>query len=193
MKPSFKVLPATALLAGLAFSGAADAQITFNKMAISCSSVIGPFCGYDAGGNLLGIFQTQNILNRQIGGKLYTVGYTAYGLEVDLYRYYASRDCTGQALGSTGYEDNGPLPFNPVEAMWDGTNFWGPIGLLSTMTVQASICEGVACGSPDRPAGVCIPNDPYTSAFAPIAVIETPKLTPPTAACIAAQNCVVIK
>lgn len=161
---------------------------TKNRMPTICA--LGALCAYDTGGNILGVYQSVGDndplggdLARQIGQNLYTVNYDTSGLLVDLWLYYASSDCTGQPLISDGFEDGQPVPFDPPFVMWDGTSFWGPVGLVSTMTIQS-----VATGP-----GQCQSVGSYTSAFAPAAVIETPTLTPPTPACIAAQNCVTIR
>ena len=170
-----------------------------NKMTAICKDGYA-WCAYDTGGNLLGVLQQVNILWREAGSVVRFIGYTAAGLTKDLTLFYESTNCTGQPYQQSGYINadlttaapNGP----PAWAQWDGTNFWSTIGPAEVNpNIHSNVCYGVVCNG--NPEGQCEPVidivAPGYPAYSPAAVVETPHLVTPSAACVAAQDCVVIK
>lgn len=200
MTPPRKMLSTTAiLLTGMAFASPAHAQAFPKKMTLECSELLGPECVYDQGGNLLGLFQQANIINREIGGKWHSAGYGANGFTVDLALFYALPSCTGTPMVQSGYiaADGSSVVADapPLWAQFDGENFWAESGPAAIANPTCNICYGVVCNG--NPPGVPMPYvaniAPFYPAYAPAAIVETPSLREPASSCAAAQNCITIK
>lgn len=193
-----KSLPAAALIAGMTLVGPANAQGAA-KMNHECNATAGSFCVYDQGGNLLGVSQQAGILNREINGKLYFAGYGANGLITDLALFFALPNCTGTPMVQSGYIGADGVTVvaeaDPKWARFDGQSFWGEAGPSEIASPTCNVCYGVVCNG--NPEGVPMPFQaavaPYYPAYAPAAVIETPRLVEPSAACTVGQNCITVK
>jgi hypothetical protein len=81
----------------------AAAQIPPSKTMATVCSGGSQYCVTDGDGNIIGIFQQQGILNRQIGNQLYFIGYDAYGATVDVTIFWLTADCTGEPYMQSGY------------------------------------------------------------------------------------------
>lgn len=177
-----KLLSAAALLSVMALAPPpATAQAFPQKMSFACSSLM-VFCVYDQGGNLLGILQQANALNREINGKLYSADYDVNGLTTDLALFYALPNCTGTPMIQSGYLGSDGVTVvadaPPPRALFDGKSFWSGSALPMIASPTCNVCYGVVCNG--NPEGVAMPYTanigPYWPTYAWAAVIETPKL-----------------
>ena len=95
---------------------------------------------YDSAGHEVGVPLWQNEIERKIGGHVYWMNVASSGFFNNAVFFYASGDCTGQAM----IEDSVNWYIEP-QAFFDGRQVWGPVPGAEVSLDYASYSYGGGC------------------------------------------------